>query len=235
MLGLIIAAGQGSRLIASMGVTAKPLVRIADRTLVGWAGAALTYLGASEVVVMCRVTDVAAVDSAYAADRGLAPARITGVTTESGLETLLLAQDLLDRRPFLLSCVDSVIPQAHLAAMKSEVASIAEGTFLVGCTPARQTSDGTFVLLEHGKVAAIGKDLPPQPLITAGVYGCPEDFIDYLDDAAVRRLGHLGSYLGWYCETTHRGTPVVLETCFDIDTLSDLREAVTYLGGESAQ
>lgn len=235
MLGLLLAAGQGSRLLASVGAPAKPLVRVGDRTLVEHAGAMLTYLGATEVIVMCRVVDADAVEAAYAAGGDLAPAQVTDVTTTSGLETLLTAQDLVDSRPFLLSCVNSVIPQPQLATMKSKVASVAEGAFLVGCTPARHTCDGTFVLLEHGEIIAIGKDLPPQPLITAGIYGCPNDFVSDLDHSVVTRLGHLGSYLGWYCETTNRGTPVVFQTCFDVDTVCDLHKAEAYLREESEQ
>jgi choline kinase len=195
----------------------------------------LTYLGATEVIVMCRVVDAAAIEAAYAAGGDLAPARVAEVTTTSGLETLLTAKDLIDSRPFLLSCVDSVIPQPQLTTMKSKIASVADGTFLVGCTPARHTCDGTSVLLERGEIIAIGKDLPPQPLITAGIYGCPDDFVYDLDHTAVTRLGHLGSYLGWYCETTNHGIPVVFRTCFDVDTVCDLHKAEAYLRGESEQ
>lgn len=236
MLGLIIAAGQGSRLVASVGAPAKPLVRVADRTLVEWAGTTLTYLGATEVIIVCRGVHAAAVEAAYAASGDLAPARIRAVTaTTSGLETLLRARDLIAHRPFLLSCVDSVIPQSQLARMKSKVESVEDGTFLVGCTPARNTREGTFVLLERSEIAAIGKTLPAQPLITAGVYGCPDDFVCNLDQAAVARLGHLSSYLGCYCETTKRGTPVIFDTCFDIDTVCDWREAIAYLHRECEQ
>lgn len=235
MLGLLLAAGQGSRLVASVGGRAKPLVRVGNRTLIENAGAMLTYLGASEVVVMCRVADKVAIEAVYNACGDLAPSRVIGVKTASGLETLLRARDIVDTQPFLLSCVDSVIPQRQLAAMKAEMASVTNGAFLVGCTPARNAVDGTFVFLERGKATAIGKDLAPQPLTTAGIYGCPADFAVDLDVAAAARLGHLGSYLGWFCETKRPGTPVVFQTCFDVDNACDLREAETYLRTELEQ
>ena len=111
MHGLILAGGEGSRLVADGIVAPKPLAEVGGEPQVVRLARSLVRLGAQSLTVMVRAEFADRVRQALSA-AGLTGWRVEACTTPSSLHTLAAGLAEIPQGPVFCSMVDTVMPAA---------------------------------------------------------------------------------------------------------------------------
>ena len=190
MIGLIIAAGRGSRLAARP--QCKPLCRIKNRALIEWVILAARQAGVDRFVV---VTGYARESlerhlAAFSRERGLP---ITFVANdewekENGLSVYKAREHLGET--FVLLMSDHIIDPAILSRLVGQPLGPGElllaVDFRVRDHPTADLEDVTRVLVRDGAIAEIGKKIETYNAFDTGVFLCSPAIFPALEESQSR-------------------------------------------------
>jgi 1L-myo-inositol 1-phosphate cytidylyltransferase len=182
---VILMAGSGSRLVAEGHITPKPLIRIAGRVVFSYAIDALQRAGIKTVHVVRGFNS----DALLSGIKPLIPAGMelnsihnSEWQKQNGISVLAAKPHVSS--PFLLAMgdhlfspliIDLMLHQADLDFLNVAVDRKLDQIF--------DLVDAMKLKTQANKVTAIGKGLKDYDAIDTGLFVCPIEFFDYLDQA----------------------------------------------------
>lgn len=230
MKGVILAAGDGTRLAPLTLDRPKPLVPVLGRPLLDYTLDAFVAVGVTDLVLVVGYKEE--MIRAWVGDGRRCGAKVTYVSNpDYELEnaiSLYAAREAVPDQPFILSMADHMVsPQilAHLLAMGDGHDTLCIDR-LAHASP--QVNDATKVWVnEAGFIARIGKGIEPWNAIDTGVFFfTPYVFaaISHLPRAGDEECG-ISDAVTWLIEKGHgmRACDVSGAFWMDVDTLDDLR------------
>lgn len=231
MHGLILAGGDGSRLLASGITVPKALVPIAGQPQLRRLVAACRRVGCETVTCAVRA-DLAVPATAALADDSVTVVPVRAATSlhtlEAGLRTIA-AGDVL------CTLVDTVMPAAdwdaaHVAASKA----LRDADAVVAVTPFVDDESPLWAdVRADGTVRGFGRRAEPA-VVTGGVYWFGTPARAAATDAVEVGVMRLRGFLARLIETQHRVRAVEVPRIVDVDTSADLALALALVGGEEA-
>lgn len=232
---VILAAGEGSRLRRRPDAPPKPLTSLAGRTLLQRAIRAVTEAGVRDVLVV----------AGYGADE-LIP-HLEGVASALGVTaraiynpawrlgngaSALAAAPHVDG-PFLLTMCDHVFEPGLLQRLcaaddgRSPLTLAVDGDL----DAIVDLDEATRVRTEHGRIVAIGKQIPDFDAVDTGAFVCRPPFFDALREAAAAGDHTVtGAVLRLAASGRARAVAVDGLAWQDVDTLADLHAAEAKFG-----
>jgi NDP-sugar pyrophosphorylase family protein len=229
----IFAAGMGSRFVQAGWKEPKPLIALHGKPLLGHVLERLFQAGIEEVeLLLNEETFFDAVESYVNRLPEDFKVHVSRKTTCSSYESFRFLMERLGRPPFLLSTVDSIVPEDTLEAF------LRIGSFPSPCRLAlavtRFVHDEKPLWVERdeeGKVLRLGESVGKKDVVTAGLYLVLKELTGH---PAEGRFGALREFLGALVEdggqVWSREFPLVL----DIDRPADIRVAESLLQGSQA-
>ncbi len=231
MHGLILAGGEGSRLLAS-GITApKALVPIAGRPQVVRMVAACRRVGCETVTCAVREDLVGAVTLAIA-DKSV---RIVPLRTPTSLHTLEAGLRAVPPGKVLCTLVDSVMPAVDWdTAHREAVGMLAKAAAVVAVTPFVDDASPLWADVDaDGTVRAFGRR-GNRDLVTGGVYWFDERAREAATAAVQSGVQRLRGFLAQLIELDLPVRAVEVRKIVDVDTSADLDAALALVEGEQA-
>lgn len=231
-VGVVLAAGDGSRMQPLTRRLAKPLVRVGRRPLIAYTLEAFVANGIRDIILVVGYRAEEVVRTL--GDGSQWGARLTYVTSahtgRSNALSLYAAWEAVGGRPFVLAMADHMVSPLLIRRLLTS-RPVAE-TLCVDYAPPAYivVEEATRVWVDrYGRVRAIGKHIPRWNAIDTGVFWLTETVFHAVE--AVRAAGERrpriidvmrwlinhGSGL-WACDVTGA-------FWLDVDTPSDLRQA----------
>jgi choline kinase len=226
MHGVILAGGEGSRLLADGVATPKPLVRLAGRTQLARLATTLHRLGCSGVSALVRAE--------YAGEAAVAVAdvggwlRIVPCSTPSSLHTLAAAVDAAPPGPLFCTMVDTVMPPSDWRLVYTETSRrLADGAAAVlAVTPYVDDESALWVKRDAaGRVVRLGSEPVDPPCVTGGVYGLAASLRPRIVRAVAGGMSRLRRFLGSIVEDGLTVATVNVPRIIDLDRRRDLEQA----------
>lgn len=227
----ILAAGAGSRFVEAGWEEPKPLIRIKDKAIISHVLDNLFTAGVENVDVL--LNGEKRFDPVEAHLKKMPEARRIRVwrrTTRSSYESFCFLLERLEKPPFLISTVDSILAQEDLNDfLKVE-------SYPVACSLALAVTD--FVhddnplwvdLNQEGKITRIGDRVPDKRHVTAGLYLILRDLKNH---AADHRFSALRHYLKHLTESGVSVWGKKFRVALDIDSPGDIQVAESFLQQE---
>ena len=236
MHGLILAGGEGSRLVAEMGVP-KPLVRVAGEMLAVRLLRTLAELGCETLTFMVRA-DRPAVAQALAGLEVGPPFTVQPCLTRSSLHTLAEGLRIIPPGPVFCSMVDSVMPAADWRALYGATGRALDGgaDAVLAVTPFVDDESPVYVIADdQGRVTGVTDQPVLPPRVTGGVYAFGPSARRGAGQAVAEQVERMRGFLKWLVARGHRVAAVTVPRIIDIDHESDLRLANAWLGSAEAQ
>jgi NDP-sugar pyrophosphorylase family protein len=231
MHGLILAGGEGSRLLASGVTVPKALVPIAGRPQVVRMVAACRRVGCETVTCAVREDLVSAVRVAIA-DSSV---RIVSLRTPTSLHTLEGGLQAVPAGKVLVTLVDSVMPAADWdASHRAADAMLASAAAVVAVTPFVDDASPLWADVNaDGSVQAFGRR-GSRDLVTGGVYWFDERARAAATVAVESGVQRLRGFLAQLIELKLPVRAVEVRKIVDVDTSADLDAALALVEGEEA-
>lgn len=226
MHALILAGGEGSRLMASGVQVPKALVAIDGQPQLVRLIAACRRVGATSITCALR-DDLLSVAGERAEAAG---ADVIAVHTPDSLHTLDTALRAVPPGEVLCTLVDSVMPDrdwdaAHAAATRA----LRDAHAVVAVTPLVDDPTPLWVDVQHdGAVAGFGV-AGSRPLVTGGVYWLSAAARAMVPEAVQNGASRLRQYLTYLVAHGARVHAVEVAQIVDVDTGSDLAAAVALM------
>lgn len=229
MHGLILAGGDGSRLLASGVTVPKALVSIAGQPQLRRMVDACRRVGCDTVT--CAVRD----DLAAAATVALAGSDVTIVPlrTPTSLHTLAAGLRTVPSGDVLCTLVDTVMPATDWnAAHAAAVRGLQDADAIVALTPFVDDDSPLWAeMVADGTVRSFGRRVEPA-LVTGGVYWLGPRARAAADAAVDAGVHRLRGYLTRLVDTQHQVRAVEVRRIVDVDTSADLALAIALVDGE---
>jgi NDP-sugar pyrophosphorylase family protein len=229
MHGLILAGGDGSRLLASGVTEPKALVSIAGQPQLRRLVDACRRVGCETVT--CAVRDDLAPAAAISLDG-------TGVTivplrTATSLHTLAEGLRAVPPGEVLCTLVDTVMPSADWnAAHAAAVRGLREADAIVAVTPFVDDDSPLWAeVAADGTVRSFGRRVEPA-VVTGGVYWLGPRARAAASEAVDAGVQRLRGYLARLIAMQHQVRAVEVRRIVDVDTSADLALAVALVDGE---
>jgi len=229
--GLILAGGEGSRLVAGGIAVPKPLVEVAGKPQIVGLLETLAALG-------CR-TLTCAVRADFPAVRRLLDGRPFGppltvmeCRTPSSLHTLVEGLRAVPGGPVFCSMVDTVMrPEDWQAVYRATERHLVEGADMVlAVTPYVDDESPVYVSRpDDGTVRAVSDEPVSPPCVTGGVYGLNAAARRAAADAVARGVHKMRAFLKLLVAEGRRVAAVEVPRIIDIDRPSDLQTANAWL------
>ncbi len=231
MHALVLAGGEGSRLLASGVTVPKALVPIAGRAQVARLAAACRRVGCETVTCAVREDLVDAVIAAVADPT----VRVVGVRKPTSLHTLEAGLQAVPAGPVLCTLVDSVMPAADWdAAHAAAVAALTCAAAVVAVTPFVEDESPLWAdVLADGTVRAFGRR-GARDLVTGGVYWFDERARAAATASVRDGVQRLRGFLGALIENGLPVRAVEVRKIVDVDTSADLAAALALVSGEGS-
>lgn len=231
MQALILAGGEGSRLAASGVTTPKALVEVDGEPQLARLMAACRRAGAPRVTVALRA-DLQDGVRRIAEAQG---ATILPVRTESSLHTLAVGAAAMRDGPLFCVLVDTVVPEADWLRAHAEARTrLHTADMVVAVTPYVHDESPLWVRADHeGQVLAFG-ERGPTPLVTGGMYWLSQHARLQAARAVTAGVSRLRNFLTRLAESRAVVTTVTIPRIIDIDTATDLAEAIVLLEASRA-
>jgi NDP-sugar pyrophosphorylase family protein len=223
--GAIIAAGKGERLRSAANGMPKPLVRIADETLLERQARLLAVAGAApiNVIVNCETARLIA----KAKLKLLPKLAIMIRDTPNSMESFLALGERIPSGHFLMTTVDAVMAISELQRFVSEaLRRVDAGSYdgVLGLIAWRGDKHPLFAeVAVDGSLSYLGGE--EGKLITAGVYLLSTRVFAFAAEARSRGLDALRRYLGFLLEKGMKLAAIELTEVVDVDDGDDLRAA----------
>jgi 1L-myo-inositol 1-phosphate cytidylyltransferase len=190
-LGLILAAGFGSRLESATGeLRLKPLLPVGGKPLILRVIEGMVRVGCKKVVIVTGFAGDelrAAITQAHTGPTPLSFVDNPNYRLSNGLSVLAAQAELTE--PFILSMADHVISPAIMDLAAEHRAPEAGATLLVDrkISGVFDLDDATKVRSRDGKIVAIGKQLTEYDCIDTGVFVCTRGLVDAIAKFAAER------------------------------------------------
>ncbi|MBI4503760.1 MAG: NTP transferase domain-containing protein [Gemmatimonadetes bacterium] len=234
MNGLILAAGEGSRLAADGITQPKAMVQVSGRPLLVGLVETLEMLGCSTIT--CMVPADRAGPLAAALPRpGHA---VIGCQTPSSLHTLAHGLAAVPPGPVFCTMVDSVMPRRDWKKLYAGITrALAAGAELVlAVTPYVADDRPVYVVRDgDGAVREVRDEPVDPPCVTGGVYGLSSVARLAPRNAVERGVKRMREFLQSAARGGLRTTAVEVPKIIDLDRASDLSEARTWFAAEGAR
>jgi NDP-sugar pyrophosphorylase family protein len=215
--GGILAAGDGSRLLADGWKMAKPLVPVEGVTLIEHTIRNFLAAGIERLSIIFneREEDCARfVESRFPA----ADIRILLKTTASSFESFREIASFLPPGPALVSTVDAWCAPGAFVRFAREAAGAPAEAVVLAVTPLVRDEKPLWVRLDaSGRVTWAGGN--SGDCVTAGLYVFPERV---RQPASLPPLGRLREYLAWLVEMGEDVRAVSIGAVVDVDTAEDV-------------
>lgn len=227
MHGLILAGGEGSRLVAD-GITApKALVPIGGVPQLVRLARKFETLGCDSLT--CLVREGVNLDP-VADDLALRriPCIVKACHTPSSLHTLVEGLAAIPDGPVFCTMVDTVMPSADWSSLYRSVERLLTtgADAVLAVTPFVDDERPLFAAVDHdGRVVGIG-DRPTQPaLVTGGVYGFSDRARTVAQAAVNASVERMRTFLRALVLTGHDVRAVEIAKIIDLDRRRDLELA----------
>ena len=231
----ILAAGDGSRLVAAGVATPKPLVKVGGKSLIERTLRALVEGGADEIAFVVNQRMGSVVDAVQAL-RLPVPVRPVIRTTPSSMHSLhALAPFLKDDR-FVLCTVDSVMRTDEFCdfmrayAVRTEIEILLSYTdFVDDENPLRIGLDG------EDRVVGLGPNAEDSPFVTLGLYGMSPSIFPVLERAVEEGEQRLRNFLARLLAAGFGVFGRRISKGVDVDRVADVQVAEAFLLGREVQ
>jgi NDP-sugar pyrophosphorylase family protein len=231
MHGLILAGGEGSRLLASGVTVPKALVPIAGQPQVVRMVAACRRVGCESVTCAVREDLVEAVSLAI----GDTSVRLVPLRTPTSLHTLQGGLQAVPPGRVLVTLVDSVMPAADWDAAHHDAVRMLPGAAaVVAVTPFVDDAAPLWADVgADGTVRAFGRR-GARDLVTGGVYWLDERARVEATAAVESGVERLRGFLARLIARDLPVRAVEVRKIVDVDTSADLVAALALIEGEQA-
>jgi choline kinase len=226
---VILAAGNGSRLLSGSTGVPKPLTQIGGVPLLAHALAHARAAGCVEAVIVVGYESARVTAAAEALDAGLVLRFVHTSDHRAPNGLSLLAAEPLVHDVFFLQMVDHLFGDVALAKLASTpLAAGQSGRVLIDRAPVEDLDldDATKVRRSGDRVTAIGKGLDPWDAIDAGCFVLTPDVFDALRSVPPDEPRTVSSGMRQLVERGALGAVDVDGISWvDVDTPGDLRQA----------
>ena len=169
MIGGIIAAGLGERLLARGIATPKPLIEIGGRPLIARTIDALHGAGATRIACIVNAETDRVRDYLRETNWPL-PIDVVQRTTASSAESFLALRSLLANAPFLLTTVDTICDPRALVALAARGRALSPDASVLGVTATVDDEKPLWAEVDAAnRIRSLG-DAQRARHVTAGVY-----------------------------------------------------------------
>ena len=231
MHGLILAGGEGSRLLASGVTVPKALVTIAGRPQVVRMVAACRRVGCETVTCAVR-EDLAGAVSLAIADPSV---RIVALRAPTSLHTLEGGLREVPPGKVLCTLVDSVMPVADWdAAHRAAKMMLTGAAAVVAVTPFVDDASPLWADVSADGIVNMFGRRGARDLVTGGVYWFDERARAAASDAVESGVQRLRGFLAQLIELDLPVRAVEVPKIVDVDTSADLDAALALVEGEQA-
>ena len=231
MHGLILAGGEGARLVAGGIAVPKPLVEVGGKPQIVGLLETFTALGCSSLTCAVRA-DFPAVSRLLDGRRFGPPLTVVHCRTPSSLHTLVEGLRGIPGGPVFCSMVDTVMrPEDWEAVYRAAGRYIEEGAEIVlAVTPYVDDESPVYVSRPGGgDVRAVSDEPVTPPCVTGGVYGLSALARRAAAEAVARGVHRMRAFLKLLVAEGRRVAAVEVPRIIDIDRPSDLQTANAWL------
>ena len=232
----IIAAGEGSRLVAEGIAEPKPLVRVGGECLLDRLVRIFMQHDADSIVVICndRMPQVARRLAALQRD-GLSgravPLRYIVRSTPSSMHSFYELSSYLADGPFVLTTVDTIFREREFADYLEAFRHTAADA-LMGVTDYIEDESPLYVETDADlRVTAFLDSAPdvPHPYISGGIYGLQPATLQTLHDCMARGQHRMRNFQRALLTDHRRVEAWPFSKVLDIDHASDIRRAEEFV------
>lgn len=218
----IIAAGDGSRLLAAGRGALKPLVQVSGKPLVHWVASGLRSAGADSITVLLNSRGTPVREYLERAFPELAWTFLQRDTASSWESFRLVSRELArSSERFLLSTVDALIPPAEAARFAAEAAAAEAALALTSYV---EDEKPLWADLDRsGRVVALGDDARRREFVTCGLYALSRDVARAMPEAGA--FGRLRDFWAGLVRGGRDVRGVPLSDTVDVDRPEDLAAA----------
>lgn len=190
-IGLILAAGFGSRLESATGeLRLKPLLEVGGKTLIGRVIASMERVGCRKIVIVTGFegdTLRAAIERTYEGRAELRFVDNPDYRRANGLSVWAARSELTET--FILSMSDHLMSRAMVDCAASHQPLAGGATLLVDSKIDQvfDLDDATKVLAEGDRIVRIGKQIEDYNCIDTGIFVCTPGLVDAIGKVAEAR------------------------------------------------
>lgn len=230
----IIAAGEGSRLHQEGIAAAKPLVTVAGEMLIDRLIRIFQENGAEEIAVICRSDQKVISHLQQCQDQGV-PLNYTVHNTPSSMHSFYELTSILDnRKPFILTTVDTIFREREFADYVSAFqnmlkAGSADG--MMGITDYIDDEKPLYVKTDTqlNILAFLDRDEHPR-YVSAGIYGLTPRSLSVLNECIARGESRMRNFQRALLSRDHHFKAWLFSKVLDIDHATDMAKAEAFLG-----
>lgn len=230
----IIAAGEGSRLHQEGIAAAKPLVTVAGEMLIDRLIRIFQENGAEEIAVICRSDQKVILHLQQCQDQGV-PLNYTVHNTPSSMHSFYELTSILDnRKPFILTTVDTIFREREFADYVSAFqnmlkAGSADG--MMGITDYIDDEKPLYVKTDTqlNILAFLDRDEHPR-YVSAGIYGLTPRSLSVLNECIARGESRMRNFQRALLSRDHHLKAWSFSKVLDIDHATDIAKAEAFLG-----
>lgn len=230
----IIAAGEGSRLHQEGIAVPKPLVTVAGEMLIDRLIRIFQENRAEEISVICRSDQKVISHLQQCQDQGV-PLNYTVHNTPSSMHSFYELTSILDnRKPFILTTVDTIFGEREFADYVSAFqnmlkAGSADG--MMGITDYIDDEKPLYVKTDTqlNILAFLDSDEHPR-YVSAGIYGLTPRSLSVLNECIARGESRMRNFQRALLSRDHHLKAWLFSKVLDIDHATDIAKAEAFLG-----
>lgn len=230
----IIAAGEGSRLHQEGIAVPKPLVTVAGEMLIDRLIRIFQENRAEEISVICRSDQKVISHLQQCQDQGV-PLNYTVHNTPSSMHSFYELTSILDnRKPFILTTVDTIFGKREFADYVSAFqnmlkAGSADG--MMGITDYIDDEKPLYVKTDTqlNILAFLDSDEHPR-YVSAGIYGLTPKSLSVLKECIARGESRMRNFQRALLSRDHHLKAWLFSKVLDIDHATDIAKAEAFLG-----
>lgn len=229
--GLILAGGEGSRLLADGVRVPKPMVRVGGRPQVIHLVETLLELGCPAVTCLVR-DEFPEVVSELARQPWRGAVRVHGCRTPSSLHTLVEGLARVPDGPVFATMVDTVMPPGdwRLVFEGSRAGLAAGADAVLAVTPFVDDEAAVYVSCgAGGRVRHLSGRPTEPPCVTGGVYAFAPGMRALAREAADAGVSRMRNFLSRLVDGGRVVNAIPVPRIIDLDRLSDLEAANAWL------
>ena len=229
----VLAAGRGERLRTRSGEL-KPLVKVADETLIERVLNSMSEAGATDVTVIINEDSRAVRDHVTKREWPFALSWIIETTPTSMHSFLRLVEALAadgNAGPFLISTVDTVAAAQTYARFIAEARRLEAASVVLALSPPGNDTKPLLVRMasEDSRVFALGEAAAPSEYATAGIYAVRTVILREAEAARRDGIDALRNFLARLLERGYPLAGIPISSSIDVDRPADIETAEALL------
>jgi NDP-sugar pyrophosphorylase family protein len=229
----VLAAGRGERLRTKPDEL-KPLVKVADETLIERVLNSMSEAGATEVTVIINEDSRAVRDHVTKREWPFALNWIIETTPTSMHSFLRLVEALAadgNGGPFLISTVDTVVPAQTYARFIAEARRLEGASVVLALSSPANDTKPLLVRIapEDSRLIALGEAAAPSEYATAGIYAVRPVILREAEAGRRDGIDALRNFLGRLLERGYPLAGIPIPSSIDVDHPADIETAEALL------